>query len=392
MTTPDLERLQLEFNPFEPSATGTPFWGELLPPDDLAQRTEDLLNLQQSGEGAKALVVLGEYGAGKTCLLQWLHRKVFPPRQVKSFYFGNPGVQFYSLANELLREIGRKNFAKFIWELAGSNVKLPIQRGFFEKGFEEYLFAANRRVPRADMTSAVQDAILETSITSDEEIAHCFARIVTDIRNKPYFEYQDFVPRRSGSMVPEGEEPRYFRAILKAISHGTGAKAVAFLIDEFEEIGLQKRLTKRAAHDYLATLKRLINLSQSDQADFWIVLSMTPEAYQTTTELEPSLAERFSEQTVKVEPLTIEEAIGVLQRRIAAARPEDKDTQESRDSLFPFPSDMMFRPDTYSNPRRLIKACSLAIGRANEEVSLPFAREFLHAIEEELFPSLSDKS
>ena len=50
------------------------------------------------------------------------------------------------------------------------------------------------------------------------------ARIVTDVVKKPYFEYRDFMPRQSGSMVPEGEEAPYFRAILKTISQGTGAQ------------------------------------------------------------------------------------------------------------------------------------------------------------------------
>ena len=380
-----LRRLKLESNPFEPSAAGAPLVGELTPPTDLLIRVVNLLDLHTTGEGVKAIIIVGEYGTGKTCLLQWLHRKEFLRRRIKSFYFDNPGVQFYDLANRLLRTIGRKDFAKFIWELAGSHVTLPFQRSLFQKGFEEYLSNSFRRRRRQDMTHPLQEAIRNAGVTTDEQIAHCFARVVTEIVKKPYFDYRDFVPHLKGSVVAEGEEAPYFSAILKAISQGTGAKAIAFLIDEFEEIGLQKRLTKRAAHDYLATLKRLINLAQSEQVDFWIVLSMTPDAYKTTEELEPSLIERISDRTIEIDLLTKDDAVALIKSRIAAARVDA--TEESTGGLFPFPDNIVFRPNTYSNPRRLVKVCFRAIGQANVHMRLPFTKEYLRVVEEELYAS-----
>lgn len=380
-----LRKLRLDFNPFEPSATGVPLAGDLSFPHELVERTLALLDRHQTGRGVKAIVIRGEYGTGKTCFLQWLHQKIFPSRHIKSFYFDNPGVQFYDLANMLLRTIGRKDFAKFIWELAGTHVTIPYQRTLFQDGFEEYLSAAFRpRGRQLDMIGLLQEAIQRAGVTTDEQIAHCLARIVTDIVKKPYFEYRDFIPRQQGSVVAEGEEAPYFRAILKTISQGTGAKAIAFLIDEFEEIGLQKRLTKRAAHDYLATLKRLINLSENEQVDFWIVLSMTPDAYKTTSELEPSMMERVSDQTLRIEPLTRADAFALMKSRVRDAR--SGETDESIGTLFPFPDEIAFRPNTYSNPRRLVKACFRAIGQADTRIQLPFSEDYLHGIEEELYP------
>ena len=380
-----LKKLGLNSNPFEPSATGAPLLGRLSPPEELAEKTLDILNVHQTGQGVKAIVIVGEYGTGKTCLLQWLHSEVFPTRQIKSFYFDNPGVQFYDLANMLLRTIGRKDFAKFIWELAGSHVPGSHQTSLFEKGYEAYLSNSSRLGRQHDITSPVQEAIINADVTTDEQIAYCLARIVTEIAKKPYFEYRDFIPRQSGSMVPEGEEAPYFRSILKTILQGTSAKAIAFLIDEFEEIGLQKRLTRRAAHDYLATLKRLINLAQSEQVDFWIVFSMTPDAYEITKELEPSLIERISDQILNIDLLTSSEALALMRSRIDAAR--SSETDESIGDIFPFPDDIVFRPNTYSNPRRLVKTCFRAIAQANEEVQLPFTEGYLHTIEDELYPA-----
>ena len=237
---------------------------------------------------------------------------------------------------------------------------------------------------------------MATGIATDEEIAFCLARIVTEAAKKPYFEYRDFVPRRSGSMVPEGEEAPYFRAILKTIVEGQGASAVAFLIDEFEEVGLQRRFTKRAAHDYLATLKRLINLAQSEKVDFWVVLSMTFEAYRKTEELEPALLDRMGGQghRLELEPLSQEDARELLESRIEHARTahEQEIVQPAGGgpigSLFPFPDSVVFRPDVYSNPRRLIKACFQAISRADGGVEVPFTDAYLRGIEGDLYPNL----
>ena len=129
-----LHKFGLEFNPFEPSAAGPPLKGTLSPPTALAERTRAILDAHQTGRGTKALIVTGEYGTGKTCLLRWLHTDVLPNRRIKSFYFDNPGVQFYDLANALLRTIGRKDFAKFIWELAGPLVSGPYNLDLFQSG------------------------------------------------------------------------------------------------------------------------------------------------------------------------------------------------------------------------------------------------------------------
>ena len=386
-----LKKLELEFNPFEPSASGAPLGSDLVLPAPLAERAQHLLDRLRTGHGVKAIVVVGEYGFGKTCLLQWLHDQIFPERRIKPFYFDNPGVQFYDLANALLKTIGRKDFAKFIWEYAGPHVPTPYQSSLFQRSFEEYLSSPVRGRSQPNLTEPLQQAVMQAGITTDEQIAHCLARVVTDSRKKPYFEYRDFIPRQSSSLVAEAEEAPYFGAILKMISRGLSADGIAFLIDEFEEIGLQKRLTRRAAHDYLATLKRLINLAQSEESNFWLVLSMTPDAYERTCALEPALAERLSgqEHEIRIEPLTSEAAKGLVRTRMDAARPEGS---SRRGSLFPFPEDVPFGRTTFNNPRRLIKTCFFAIARADSETRLPFTADYLQKVESGLYSQDSQEN
>ena len=128
-----LQKLRLDSNPFEPSAAGAPLLGELSPPKKLAEKTKELLDVHQTGQGVKAIVIVGEYGLGKTCLLQWLHSEIFPSRQIKSFYFDNPGVQFYDLANMLLRTIGRKDFANSSGNLQARVFPVHIKDVFLKK-------------------------------------------------------------------------------------------------------------------------------------------------------------------------------------------------------------------------------------------------------------------
>ena len=382
-----LQKFKLKSNPFEPAATGAPLFGELAPPAAQQEKLLKVLDENQTGEGVKSIIIVGDYGLGKTSLLQWLHKKVLPERVIRSFYFDNPGVQFYHLANQLLRTIGRKDFAKFIWELAASHVTDPYQPSLFEEGFEEYLSSFSQKAQPANMAAPIQQALRRSGLAEDEQIAHCLARIVTEYGKKPYFEYRDFVPSRSGNIVAEGEEAPYFRAILKTISAGLGENAIAFLIDEFEEIGLQKRLTRRQAHDYLATLKRLINLAHNEQVDFWIVLSMTPDAYDKTLALEPSLLQRVRDQVLHIEGLTEQEARVLVRTRLRAVRTEK--SGDWQDSLFPFPETLTFPVDILSNPRELVKSCYRAISRADEYTNLPFTAEYLHQVAAELYPAHS---
>ena len=374
--------LKLTHNPFEPAATGAPLSGApLFVPETLSDAALKKIDALQTGPGVKGIVVVGEYGSGKTCLLRWLEREVFPARHIRTFYFDNPGVHFYDLANRLLRTVGRKDFAKFIWELAGSHVDTPYPRRLFQTGYEEYIGA---RRPQ-DVTAPLQDAIMAAGITNDEQIAHCLARIVTESVRQPYFDYRDFVPGARGSVVPEGEEAPYFRSILKTIKTGLNASGTAFVIDEFEEIGLQKRLTRRAAHDYLATLKRLMNLAHHDTGiDFWLVLSMTPDAYETSRILEPAGFQRMEGGTLYLEPLSWPDASDLLLSRVRTAA---LGTMRAGDgSLFPFPPDPGFRATTYNNPRRLVQVCFRAIAHADETTAVPFESSYLRAVEDELYP------
>jgi hypothetical protein len=117
-----LERLRLRFNPFEPAASGVPMVDKLWVPDRWAHPLQQFLDTLQITQGPKAYAILGEYGSGKTYLLRWMEREELSKRQIRPFFFDNPGVQFYDLANSLLRQLGREEFAKSLWEFLNPSI------------------------------------------------------------------------------------------------------------------------------------------------------------------------------------------------------------------------------------------------------------------------------
>jgi len=287
------DHLGLCFNPFEPAASGVPISGALWVPARWSQPLHNFFQTMRHTTGAKAYAILGEYGSGKTYLLRWLEREELPKNRIRPFYFDNPGLRFYDLANSLLRQIGREEFAKTLWEFL--NPQLPgFQYSLFGSSFQDSLRAIKKYHREEDAIRALSDQIRAEGIAHDEEIRYKLGKLIVETYDRPYFEYKDFVAGRRGSLVAEGEEAPYFAAVLRALRLTGSADAVAFLLDEFEEVSLQKRLTRRQAHDYLTTMKRLIGLTEREQ--FWIITAMTPQAADVTRKLEPALWDRFVSQ------------------------------------------------------------------------------------------------
>ena len=255
-----LSKLDLAFNPFEPAASGPPVGIAISPPDPLAERLRNFVNTGHHAPGPKVFVILGDYGTGKTCLLRWLHDRLASRSADQAILLRQP-------RRALLRS--RQHAAENHRPQGLRQVHLGIRRPAPVKAVPAEPLSARLRgildgprvchdveAVRISWSHSRRPSCPRTSRRTRKS-PHCLARIVTDAVRKPYFEYRDFLPSKTESLVAEAAEAPYFGAILTTLVRGSGADAIAFLIDEFEEIGLQKRLTRRAAHDYLSTLKAL---------------------------------------------------------------------------------------------------------------------------------------
>ena len=201
--------------------------------------------------GNKALIIVGGYGSGKTFILNWIARKALPPRRVEPFFFDNPGVAFYDLANRLMRQLGRYELAKAIWEMCykPSGVQ-RIQPSLIPLEFPVWLNTLTDRETRASAIQTLSRALQDQELATDEEISNKFARVVVETRERPYYEYRDFVPSSSRALVAGKEEARYFKTLIRILLRVLEARGIAFLIDEFEDVALRRRLNRKQTHEY----------------------------------------------------------------------------------------------------------------------------------------------
>jgi len=380
------EKCKLQRNPFPPAAAGIDTEEGLYIPKSWEGKINEYYDFLKSGGGPKAFPIIGSYGTGKTVLLRYL-KKYFEGERILSFYFDNPGLQFYDLANTLMRNIGRHEFAKALWELCKPHMSKAAQLSLFPMSFSDWLYTLRPKAEREARARELKIIIIEyLKLTQDEEVAYRMALTVIETASKPYFEYRDFVAGGKSSLVAEREEAKYFKAIIKTILAIYDVEGVAFLIDEFEEVAITKRMPARKAHEYLATLRRFINISETEP--LWVILSMTPEAADTTKAQEPALWERFTRSEshrLDLEPLKQEEAKKLLIWWLDRARPSEAD----KNQLFPFTENIETLIDRQLlYPRALVRIGFATLSTAMLKNLLPpFNPEFVKQVIEDMYPS-----
>jgi hypothetical protein len=392
----EYQKYHLTCNPFPPAATGL---GGVLKENEhvfLPKSQDDLINefYQKAvqGQGPKMFNVVGAYGAGKTAVLKGYLKIFFENKDIKVFYFDNPGVQFYDLANILMRDLGRYEFSKAIWERCKQYISEP-QPSLFEEKFEDMLSALKKQTDREKMARELCRIIKnDLEYTPDDEIAYKIGMLVVETHIKPYFEYRDFVVSSKKSLVAEKQEERFFQSIIKAILDIYRIKGVAFLIDEFEEIAFSKGMSKIKTYEYLATFRRLIDISENE--DLWIAIAMTPEAMQATQAANNALKERFVEtgSPIELEPFTKEEIEEWLKWWLNRYRIINTDKMNS---LFPFPdniSNILSADASRCTPRKLVKICFYILSEAfNKNLDAPFTSDFVTESVNKIF-SRDDKN
>lgn len=362
-----METFGLKFNPFPPAATGVAFSGEMWLPPNWSNEIRQRINELSTGGGTKALTIVGEYGAGKTYVLHWLMEKEFrTQRRILPFFFDNPGVAFYDLANQLLRQIGRYELSKALWELlyrseADSSQPTPL----IEITFPQWLGSLGERTKREQGLKFLAEALQEHRLTDEEEVSFRFAQLVVNTKDRPFYEFRDFIPRSTTSLVPEREEARYFIALIRILRRVFEVDGIAFLIDEFEDVALGKRLAKRQSSEYTATLRRLLDTARDEE--FWLALSITPEGLDLTRKLEPALMDRFG-TSYQIPLLSDCDAYDLVLHRLRSAGIES-----NREGLWPFENDVfsVIKRTSITTPRNLIKIFWLSLALAIQSGEKP---------------------
>ena len=368
-----LAKFGLKYNPFPPAATGIAFAGELWVPESWAQELDSTYAALSAGEGPKATMIMGAYGSGKTYVLHWMIENQFKPNRVQPYYIGNPGLAFYALADELLRQIGRYEFSKAVWQaLSTEHGMFASQASFVESPFHLWLESLNSQGLKDNAQRRLATALQNLDLTDEEEISFRFAQIIVGTRDRPYFTFRDFMPRSQTSVVAENQEARYFKALIRILQFAYGLGGIAFLLDEFEDVALGKRLSRRQSHEYSSTLRRL--LDTADEEKFWLALSITRQGLDQTQDLEPALLERFGAK-FEIKPLSDAEAYVLILNRLQNARDD-----EHGEGLWPFHDGALevLKSVNRSNPRSLIKIFWRSLATATEQkLDPPIPNEYL---------------
>ncbi|KAF5083801.1 hypothetical protein DSECCO2_86040 [anaerobic digester metagenome] len=363
------DELKIIKNPFPVAATGIDVQSDLYMPEQWLNQINDFYRVLYSGKGVKAFPVIGEYGSGKTVLIKGYLKEFFGTKHIMAFYFENPGVQFYDLANSVLRDIGRYEFAKGLWEICKEYIDQDGQTVLYPLTFNQILKKFKNKQDRDSYTLKFQEIIKNNlKITVDDEIAFKFGSIITETANKPYFEYRDFIAGNKNTLVAEKMESNYFLALIRAIIQIYNIDGVAFLIDEFEDIAINEKITKQKGYGYLATLRHLLDLSQEENV--WIIMAMTPEAAETTRNMNPALWDRFThgERTkLELNPLTPLEAKEMISWWLNRVR--GNDFKDYSNSLIPFDEnyiEYLSKDSKLMLPRKLMKISFLTLSNAIE--------------------------
>ena len=383
--TETFARYGLKFNPFPPAATGTAFAKDLWIPSSWSTELESAYSALSGGEGPKATIVVGDYGSGKTYLLHWMMEQQFRPNRVQPYYIANPGLAFYTLADELLRQIGRYEFSKAVWQaLSNEHGMFVNQSSYIDSPFQLWLESLRTQASKAEAHRRLATALQELKLTDEEEVSFRFAQIIIGTRDRPFFTFRDFVPRSSTSVVAENQETRYFKALIRILLFAFGWEGIAFLLDEFEDVALGKRLARRQSHEYTSTLRRL--LDAADEERFWLALSITREGLKQTKVLEQALLDRFGDQ-FELKPLSDDDAFALVLHRLRSAREKDQDL-----TLWPFKDNVLneLKAVNRSSPRALIKILwrSLAVAAQNN-IEPPIPKEYLVDAEASLTEGIS---
>lgn len=174
-----------------------------------------------------------------------MEREFRTQRRILPFFFDNPGVAFYDLANQLLRQIGRYELSKALWELLYNPPHdLSLQGRLIDLTFPEWLEGLGDRAARKREVSFLAQELQRSGLSDEEEVSYRFAQLITNTRESPYYEFRNFIPRNANTLIAEKEEARYFLTLIRILRKIFEVDGIAFLIDEFEDIALGKRLAK----------------------------------------------------------------------------------------------------------------------------------------------------
>jgi len=360
------------------------------------------------------MLILGEYGTGKSHLLRYIHELVSTDKlrwfenRALAFIIQNPSVAPENLLLELLRTIKlgtlqdliflpvRKelqnqysdNMLSFLEEYTTFDRQLKLQPGYSEdqtwsppwyqdlflinyREFRKKLQEQNIELKPEGLRQRTRD-VLCREVTDNLIIVESLVNLVFGEESKDTRSWEMFllgsITGRKGRAV--GIE-YYLNAFLKLFEL-MGIVHIYVLVDELEDLRTQ-RLNKSAATEYLAALRRMI---QYNYKLFSFVLASTRDAWSELKLLYPAIEDRFP---IVIDLIRGSDQVKEIVRTYLAKARDGNPPQDN--PWFPFSEeaiDLLIEMRGGSIVRHIITDCRKLIDiGCMKEVSAPFTTDFV---------------
>ena len=332
---PPSHALGLIYNPFPPTGiagTGeeaTPFY----PRQGYITHLNNFIRSSLQGGDFCGLVVMGEYGSGKTSLLRHFARDIASAQAqgipVSAVYAANPGTSFADILQSMTRSVGQTVLAKYAWAHIINWLKTsPTDGHFSEVGLPVpskdqladvsdahdfwYLFRDELGISQEVIAGAVISAMQQT--LPDLDFAEGLSAIMLGDRklvSQTWSKLTKQLPPYSAKKPVAAER----MASLMVIFKSNGVEHLFLLLDEVEDVVFY-RMTKRLRDDFTASLRAIIG---EHGGNLSIVLASNLPGWQLLVRSDPSLEDRFRFR-IELTELTPEEIHELIWRYIERAK------------------------------------------------------------------------
>lgn len=392
----------LSRNPF-PASGIPPASPSILPYPSVYQQIKDFVVSFLRSRNSRGLILLGDYGTGKTYHLQWIRTLLVarPEVPIRVVSVETPGLEPYDLVREILAQVGDQELAKAVWALAlpilREQIRVQGQR-FFQQFAEGKvrgkggrllpLESAGMEIPlvtvdegmfrdyRDFLSSFDRSGVLSREKLRDWFVPHFYrsrrdgglgvtanAAVAREIVNLCFLSgapalqsWERLTVPGSGGLFPARGEPEFLQTILRLLV-STGVEYFVLLLDEFEKVPLMVTMTQREMNRYLDTVRMLADQGWQEEAlpFAWVIASHDDAWDLVRNTLNQALAERFPAEVHL--PRSTDPAVAryLISQHLMLVRVD----QEPENSLAPFPDNLvdLIPAQHRHTPRDLLTLC-----------------------------------
>jgi Cdc6-like AAA superfamily ATPase len=395
-------RLGLSRNPF-PASGDPPASPTILPYPEIFEQVAGFVKRFLRSRQSQGLVLLGDYGTGKTYHLRWIQSllEAKPEIAVRVVSIETPGLEPYDLVRGILAQIGDQELARAIWAIVQPVLREEVQtqgQQFFrqfaegtvkgrgerqkplefagmeytwieisEKTFRDYraflsAFDRTGTLSREKLRDWAVGPFCRTKqdgglgVTRNVAVARELANLCFLTGARALQSWERLTVPGGKSPFPLQGEPEFLQAILRLLV-ATGTEYFVLLLDEFEKVPLMENLTEREMKRYLDTVRMLADKGWQEEAlpFAWIIASHDEAWSLVSDKLNQALAGRFP--TVVNLPRSNDPAVAryLVTQHLALVRL----IPALEDSLRPFPENLidLIPAELRRTPRDLLVLC-----------------------------------